>query len=248
MRVISQVTEVEPAPATSPETETVEDIIRKLLPTPALPPPQAVPIPSDRDLLIQQLMAAICPPTPAAQERSAAIDLETLGSADGKCRLIRAEGLVARISNDYRPQLPAVGKDIPGSAAPCHVGTARLLGTGNNQTRPVGRAVRRPYSDSEESVNDVWYADEHDTTVQQVSRRKGRLTQTANNSCGEGCAQLDDFKMETETTAQQLLCPPVVAQTRQTDLPRQLCRGRNVLMEDGAVGGIPDKYPRLRTQ
>ena len=102
---------------------------------------------------------------------------EAPGPADGKRRLIRGEGFVTRISNDYRPQLPAVGKDIPGPAAPCHVGTARLLGTGNNRTRPVGRAVRRPYSDSEESVNDVWY--EHDTTVQQVSGRKGRLTQTA---------------------------------------------------------------------
>ena len=202
---------------------------------------------------------------------------EALGPADGKHRLIRGEGLVARISNDYRPQLPAVGKDIPGPAAPCHVGTARLLETGNNSTRSVGRAVRRPYSDSEESDDDVWYAEEHDTTVQQVSRWKGWLTLTANNSCGEGCAQLDDFKwflpaeeragdltapeseiemsdseseieyiepdstpVQTETTAQQLLCPPVVAQTRpmegwHTALPRQLCRGREVLMEDGAV-------------
>ena len=75
--------------------------------------------------------------------------------------------MVARISNDYRPQHPAVGKDIPGPAAPCHVGTARLLETGNNRTRSVGRAVRRPYSDSEESDNDVWYAEEHDTTVAQ---------------------------------------------------------------------------------
>ena len=77
-RVICQVAEVEPAPATSPETETVEDIIRKLLPTPALPPLQAVPIPSDRYLLIKQLMEVICPPRPVAQERSAATDLETL--------------------------------------------------------------------------------------------------------------------------------------------------------------------------
>ena len=68
VRAICQVTDVEPAPATSTETE---DIIRKLL-------PQAVPIPSDRDVLIQQLMEAICPPTPVAQERSAATDLETL--------------------------------------------------------------------------------------------------------------------------------------------------------------------------
>ena len=77
-RAICQVTEVEPTPATSKETESVEDIIRKLLPTPALPPPQAVPIPSDRDVLIQHLMEAICPPTPVPQERSAATDLETL--------------------------------------------------------------------------------------------------------------------------------------------------------------------------
>ena len=49
-----------------------------MLPTPALPPPQAVPIPSDRDLLIQQLMGAICPPKPVAQERSAVTELETM--------------------------------------------------------------------------------------------------------------------------------------------------------------------------
>ena len=76
--VICQVTEVEPTPAGSPETETVEDIIKKLLPTPAPPPLQAVPIRSDRDLLIRQLMEAICPPTPVAQERSPTTYLETL--------------------------------------------------------------------------------------------------------------------------------------------------------------------------
>ena len=73
------------------------------------------------------------------------------------------------------------------------MGTARLLETVNNQTRSVGRAVRRPYSDSEESDNDVLYAEEHDSTEQQVSLRNDWLTQTANDSCGEGCAQLDDF-------------------------------------------------------
>ena len=39
----------------------------------------------------------------------------------------------------------------------------------------------------------------------------------------------DSTPVQTETTAQQLLCPPVVAQTRpmegcHTALPRQLCR------------------------
>ena len=79
--------------------------------------------------------------------------------------------MVTRISNDYRPQLPVVGKDIPRPAVPCHVGTARLLETVNNGTRSVGRAVSRPYSDSDESDNDVLYTDDHDSTVQQVSLR-----------------------------------------------------------------------------
>ena len=73
-RAICQITEDELAPAASPETGNLEDIIRKLLPTPALP----VPIPSDRDVLIQQLMGALCPPTLVAQERSAATALETV--------------------------------------------------------------------------------------------------------------------------------------------------------------------------
>ena len=214
VRVICQVTEVEPTPAVSSEKETVEDIIKKLLPTPAPPPLQAVPIRSDRDLLIKQLMEAILPPTPVAQKRSPTTDLETLllnwlpvgtvteediaspdpssdsvegcfscgdlpygvaggahrrqvhpgtgsptrppGPTDGKRRLIRGEGAVARISNEYRPQLPVVGKDIPEPAVPCLVGTARLEETVNIRTRSVWRAVRRPYSDSEESDNDVF--------------------------------------------------------------------------------------------
>ena len=77
-RAICQVTGDEPAPDASPETGTLEDIIRKVLPTLALPPPQAVSIPSDRDVLIQRLMGAICPPKPVAQERSAVADLETM--------------------------------------------------------------------------------------------------------------------------------------------------------------------------
>ena len=152
------------------------------------------------------------------------------------------------------------------------MGTARLLETVNNRTRSVGRAVRRPYSDSEESDNGVLCVEEHDSTVQQVSLQNDWL---ANNSCGEGCAQLDDFKwflrvderagdltapeievsdseseveyiepdstpLQTETTAHQLLCPPVVAQTRPMEgcnpaLSWRLRRGRDVLMEDGAV-------------
>ena len=68
-RAVCQVTVNEQIPTASLGTETLEDIIRRLLPTPALPPPQADPIPADRNHLIQQLMGALCPPTPVAQER-----------------------------------------------------------------------------------------------------------------------------------------------------------------------------------
>ena len=61
------------------------------------------------------------------------------------------------------------------------MGTARLLETANNQTRSIESAVRHPYSDSEESDNDVLYVEEHDSTVQQVGRRNDWLTQRAND-------------------------------------------------------------------
>ena len=58
----------------------------------------------------------------------------------------------------------------------------------------MGRAVRRPYSDSEDSDNEVLHADEHDGAVQRVNLRGEWSTQTMVDSCGDGCAQLDDFK------------------------------------------------------
>ena len=179
------------------------------------------------------------------------------GTADGKRRLIRGEGLVTRISDDYRHQLPVVGMDIPEPAVLCYVGTAWLEETVNNRTRSVGRVVHRPYSDSEESDNDVWYAEVDDSA----------LGQPTVDLCGEGCAQLDDFKwflstdertgdlsaeietsdsesgvdfIEPVSTPVQLLRPPVVDQTRpmegcHTEVARRLRRGRDVRTADDPV-------------
>ena len=150
------------------------------------------------------------------------------------------------------------------------MGTARLEETVNIRTRSVGRAVCRPYSDSEESDYDVLYVEEHDSALQRVNTRNEWSTQTTVDSCGERCAQLDDFKwflptderagdlsapeseidtsdsesgvdfFQTESTAQQLLCPPVVVHTRpmegcHTAVPRRLRRGRDVRTADDAV-------------
>ena len=128
---------------------------------------------------------------------------------DRNRRLIRGEGLVAQISNDYRPQLPVVGKDIPEPAVPYHVGTARLGEAVNIRTRSVGRAVCRPYSDSEESDNDVLYAEDYDSALQWISLRNEWPTQMTVDSCGERCAQLDDFKwfLPTDERAEDLGTP-----------------------------------------
>ena len=64
------------SPAVSTGSETLEEIMRWLLPMPTVPPPKAAPIPSDRELLIQRLLGAIRPPQPVIQERSQLTDME----------------------------------------------------------------------------------------------------------------------------------------------------------------------------
>ena len=79
--------------------------------------------------------------------------------------------MVARIRNDYRPQHPVVGNDIPESAVPYYVGTARLEESANTRMRSVGRVVRHRYPDSEESDDDIIYAEEYETELQQINLR-----------------------------------------------------------------------------
>ena len=90
------------------------------------------------------------------------------------------------IIDDYGPQLPVVGEDTPGPAVPCHVGTARLLATVDRRTKTVGRDVRRPCSDSDDSDNDVLYAEGHDREVRQVNLLNEWSVDswTADDSCG----------------------------------------------------------------
>ena len=171
-RAVCQVMVNKQISTTSPKTENLEDIIRKLLPTPALQPPQAVPIPSDRDVLIRQLMEAICPPTPVVQERSAATELETL--------------LLNWLPVGTVTEEDAASPDPSADSAEGCFSCGRLTHT-TDQCRTLDESF--PF------LPTGWQA-EHigDSTVQQVGRRNDWLTQTANDSCGEGCAQLDDFK------------------------------------------------------
>ena len=63
--------------------------------------------------------------------------------------------MVARISNDYEPQLPVVGEDIPGPAVTNDLGAVRSLRMVDQWAMVVGHGVRLPCSDSDESEDDV---------------------------------------------------------------------------------------------
>ena len=113
--------------------------------------------------------------------------------SDGKRRLVRGEGLVARISNVHRPQLPMITKDIPEPVVPYYVGTDRLDEPADTRKRSWERVESRPYPDSEESEDDVVYAEECEYELQQINLRKEVTNQITVDTCGERCAQLDDF-------------------------------------------------------
>ena len=101
--------------------------------------------------------------------------------------------MVARIRNDYRHQHPVVGNDIPEPAVPYYGGTARLDEPADMRKRSMGRVDSRPYPDSEESDDDVVYAKECESELQQINLRNEAMNQITVDTCGERCTQLDDF-------------------------------------------------------
>ena len=75
--------------------------------------------------------------------------------AGGKHRLIRGGGLVTQISNDYEPQLPVVGEDVPWPAARAQVGAVRPLKTVDQRALAVGDGFRLTCSNSNNLDDDV---------------------------------------------------------------------------------------------
>ena len=69
-------TEDSQSPTGSTESETLDEVMKRLLPTPTVSHPKAAPIPSDRELLIQRLLGLIQSPQPVVQERSQLTDME----------------------------------------------------------------------------------------------------------------------------------------------------------------------------
>ena len=73
-QAIYQVAEDTQPPVVSTESETLDEVMRQLLPTPAVSPPRA----SDHELLIQRLLGAVRPAQSVIQERSKGTDIELM--------------------------------------------------------------------------------------------------------------------------------------------------------------------------
>ena len=73
------------------------------------------------------------------------------------------------------------------------MGTARLDEAADTRKRSWERVDSRPYPDSEESEDDVVYAEECENELQQINLRNEVTNQITVDTCGERCAQLDDF-------------------------------------------------------
>ena len=75
-RAVNWVTEDSQSSAGSTESETLDEVMRRLLPTPTVPHPKVTRIPSDCQLLIQHLLGVIRSPQSVVQERSQMTDME----------------------------------------------------------------------------------------------------------------------------------------------------------------------------
>ena len=77
-RAICQLAEDTQSPVVSTESETLYEVMRRLLPTPAVSLPRAIPSPSDCELLIQRILGAVRPAQSVIHERSRVTDIEIM--------------------------------------------------------------------------------------------------------------------------------------------------------------------------
>ena len=83
--------------------------------------------------------------------------------------------------------------DIPKPVVPGYLGTVRLDESADTRKRSWEHVDSRTYPDSEESEDDVVYAEEHENDIQQINLRNEVTNQITVDTCGERCARLDDF-------------------------------------------------------
>ena len=107
--------------------------------------------------------------------------------SDGKRQLVRGEGLVARTSNAYRPQLPMIRNDSSEPGVSCHVGTSRLEDPEYIRKRSWEHVDSLPYPDSEESEDEIVDTDECENELVLINLRNEVTHPIMVDTCGERC-------------------------------------------------------------
>ena len=155
-----------------------------------------------------------------------------------------------------------IRKDIPEPAVPYYVGTARLEEPADTRMRSMGRVDSRPYPDSEESDDDVIYADEYESELQQINLRNEAPNQRTVDTCGERCAQLDEFnwflptdewneksdtpesEIDTSDSGNGVHVNASDSSTSQTETTTQQLSGPPVVAQTRPKGGCNTAIPR----
>ena len=86
-----------------------------------------------------------------------------------------------------------IRKDSPEPVVPYHAGTSWLEEPADTRKRSWERVDSLPYLDLEESEDAVMYAEECENELQQINLKNEVTNQITVDTCGERCAQLDDF-------------------------------------------------------
>ena len=86
-----------------------------------------------------------------------------------------------------------IRKDSPEPGVSCHLGTARLEDPEDTRKISWEKEDSLPYPDSEESEDDIVDTDECENELVLINLRNEVTHQITVDTCGERCAQLDDF-------------------------------------------------------
>ena len=86
-----------------------------------------------------------------------------------------------------------IRKDSPEPGVSCHLGTSRLEDPEDTRKRSWEHVDSLPYPDSEESEDDIVDTDESENGLVLINLRNEVTHPIMVDTCGERCAQLDDF-------------------------------------------------------
>ena len=160
--------------------------------------------------------------------------------------------MVARISDEYEPQFPVVGEDLPCPAArdvvASRVGAVRPLETIDQQNRVVGNSFRLPCSDSDESDDNVLsvgavqplttaaplggaiMVDDCQLQADSLDDVLSVGAWASENRHGTCCARLDDFDWVVPPYDPDMILPGREMDVEISDVDRDICV-------------LPDEFP-----